>query len=165
MEFREINNGVTWTNLLVQNTFYGHEYLGVLTIAPTNVSLNDTYTFKLVDGFLPKTVAPVIEDFRSGSLDISGTPTISLFDGRVYEYSYPYDEPTTDRYYFTIKATGLSTSGTKAFYIDFRKDWCDIRDEFISKVENQSFAIDRQPVPNVQFLEYKKEIGDYICPD
>jgi hypothetical protein len=133
-----------------------------LTATITNplITYMGDFTFSLVAGFLPDD----LEFYETGV--ISGTPILHVFeDGNVHENSYPIHESTVDRYYFVVGAQANSRPeyGEAVCCLDVQKNWCDIRDEFTQKVKNQSLAIDNVKVTNQEFLDYRKEIGDYFC--
>jgi len=115
-------------------------------------------TFSKVAGEFPEDV-----DLQ-GSL-VVGTPRgVEVFTGPVTEADYPINYPAYDIYYFVIRATatlGLQY-GETLFHINVYRDWSDIRDEFVQKIINQDFSIERSLVTNLEYDQYRIDRGDYL---
>lgn len=137
-------------------TFYNNG--GYRLDADNTSSITDyAFTYTIVAGTLPDGVE------LSGRL-ITGTPELEVFPGRVTEIDYPFDAPRYDNYHFVVRATEAVTNlyGEARYTLRVYRNWSDIRDEFITKVENQDFAIDGTPSSNEAYVEYRQDRGDYL---
>ncbi len=124
------------------------------------------FKYELVAGQIPKGLELIY--YSTEFARLIGIPKIELFTvDPVTEISYPIAEPTLDRYYFVLKSTSIIDKTNyceKLFHLDIEKDWCAIRDEYIEKVKNQSFSINRTASSNIDFLNFMKSSGKYTCP-
>lgn len=130
-----------------------------ITITPTPVYVQYA---QIVSGKLPININLT---YSTNYIYFSGIPKFTFFTDSVDENSYPIHTGTTDRWCFTLEVYGqFGVYARSNFWIDVRKDWCAVRNEYIRKVKNQSFAINKKIVPNEDFLNNRISTGIYTCP-
>lgn len=157
-------------NVLIENLYpqamYQHNYTSAAPVASYISTIPDIedFVFSIVAGSLPPGLE--LSTYSSTQAKISGIPILPSLEEPVTEISYPINTFTIDRYYFVLKAESTINNqyGEYLYYIDVARDWCDVRDQFIKQVRNQTFSINRSPASNLDFLNYQKNSGRYTCP-